>query len=235
MFFDKSLARRTFGLVLSLLLGTAVANASSGLENSALEMNLFSLSLGGGYGLSAGLQGLIDIKTELQFGLTPRIRIGAGVGYIGKSGNSGLDQNTLRRSGPFPDQGAGDGQDIRLIPLSLNVYYFLPLGPRWSVSAGGGGSYYLADLRGLSTKNHQGLFGGQGGLGVEYHIARGVSLVAEGNYRLVDVRGLSRLRLNDTPPGEPLADFSGLLRGAPPHSGINLHGFSLRLGIKINL
>jgi hypothetical protein len=199
------------------------------------DFSRFSLSLAGGYGLTSGHQGLLDLKTEVQFGLSSRFRIGLGVGYIAGDERQGLRPDGRNQPGimmPFSGRGS---EDIRLIPLSVNVYYILPLGPHWSVFVSGGGSLYFAELRDLAGSTHRSVLGGQGGLGVEYHISHGVSFVAEGSYRILDFRRFARTRPDDTPAPAGLGDFSTYFSESPHHPGVNLRGLSLRFGLKINL
>lgn len=227
MLLDESSGRRA--LVLILLSISCVVAAQ------AADLSKFSLTLAGGYGLSDGHQGLLDLKTELQFALSPRVRIGLGVGYLAGNRPSGFGPDRRFQPGLKMVPGGRDGEDVRLIPLSVNVYYVLPLGPRWSVFASGGGSLYFAELHDLAGQVHKRVLGGQTGLGVEYHVSHGISLVAEGGYRTLDFRRFSRMRLGDTPPPGGIGDFSAFLSQRPHHAGINLRGLSLRFGLKINL
>ena len=235
MFLRNRSGRRTVGLALGIILCTAAAFASDSTTGAGLNLSRFSLSLAGGYGLTDRHQGLLDLKTELQFALSPRVRIGLGVGYIAGDLRSGFGPDKRFQPGLMMAPGGRGGDDIRLVPLSLNVYYILPLGPHWSVFASGGGSLYLSELQDLADQTRRSVLGGQGGLGVEYHFVHGISLVAEASYRVLDFRRFSRMRPDDTPPPGGLGDFSSFLSQDLHHAGINLRGLSLRLGLKINL
>lgn len=235
MFLNNKAGLRALGLALGIILCAAAAFAADPAESTGFKFNRFSLSLEGGVGLTDRHQGLLDLKTELQFALSPRVRIGLGVGYMTGGRRSGFGPDRRFNPGLMRAPGERGGEDIRLIPLSVNVYYVLPLGPRWSVFASGGGSLYFAELRGLAGRTRKSALGGQGGLGVEYHLSHGVSLVADAGYRLLDFRRFSRMRPDDTPPPAGLGDFSTFLSQSSHHAGINMRGLSLRFGVKIDL
>jgi len=232
---NKSSSRRALGLVLLTIFCVVAAQAADPAPAGAPDPSKFSLTLEGGYGLSEAHQGLLDLKTELQFAFSPRVRIGLGVGYLAGDRHSWFGPDRRFQPGLMMLPGGRGGDDVRLIPLSVNVYYVLPLGPHWNIFASGGGSLYLAELHDLAGQTSKSALGGQTGLGVEYHFVQGVSLVAETSYRLLDFRRFSRMRPDDTPPPGGLGDLSSFLSQNTHRAGINLRGLSLRAGIKINL
>jgi len=90
MSFRTASSRRAFGLVLGLLLIAGVASAHWYGRNESSDFHRFSILLGGGYGFSEGHQGMLDLNTELQFGLTSRIRLGLGIGCLNGEGRHGF-------------------------------------------------------------------------------------------------------------------------------------------------
>lgn len=227
-------------MALGLLLIVGVANARRSGRNEYSDFSRFSLSLGGGLGFTESHQGILDLKTELQFGVTSRIRLGLGIGYMNGEGRMGFgkDRNDGREE-MTADQTDRDGyrqgyrQDFRVIPLSLNVYYALPLGRRWSIFASGGGSLYFGSFRDAGERKDKDAWGGQGGLGVEFRLNQRLMLIAEGNYRFAEFHGVNSSR----PEGQAsLTDGSATNCNAATvslhNSRLDLNGFSLRAGVK---
>jgi opacity protein-like surface antigen len=242
-------SRRALSVALGLLLIVSAASARWSRRNEYSDFSRFSLSLGGGFGFTEGHQGMLDLKTELQFGLTSRIRFGLGIGYMKSEGRHGFgeDWNDGREEmkAGQPEQNVSqaqtdrDGyirgyrQDFRVIPLSLNVYYALPLGRRWSIFATGGGSYYFGSFRGAGERQDKNAWGGQGGLGVEFRLTQRLLLVAEGNYRFAEFRGVNSFQ----PAGQALlADGSANNCDVGTewrhYSRMDLNGFGFRAGVK---
>ncbi len=190
-------------LAISLLLVFGAVNLQARDSYRMTDYQRFSLSLGGGFACAESHQSMVDLVSEFQFGLTPRLRIGIGVGYLASLEGHGMDQgrrdgNGWMTGGQMEWNGDGgwgydgQGRDFRIVPLSLNFYYFVPVGRRWDVFATGGASFYLGSFHGDSQMQHKNAWGGQAGLGVEYRLARGLRLVAEGGYRFAEFHGLMK-------------------------------------------
>lgn len=248
MSFRTTSSRRACGLIIGLLLIAGVASAYWHGRNESSDFHRFSISLGGGYGFSESHQGMLDLKTELQFGLTSRIRLGLGIGYLNGEGRHGfyrnwqdgseemmagqLEQSNCEGRKDQDGQWRGYRRDFQLLPLSLNVYYDLPLGRRWNIFVNGGGSYYFGSFHGMGERQNKNAWGGQGGLGVEFRLARQIQLVAEGSYRFVEFKGLNRMLPEDS---TSLADGSSdndVMKEWRDYSRMDLNGFGLRLGVK---
>jgi hypothetical protein len=207
--------KQTLCVILGLFLIVSVASARSFGQNEYSDFSRFSLSLGGGFGFTEGHQGMLDLKTELQYGLTSRIRFGLGIGYLNSAGRHGFDEDWYgEREHMTPELDGeeitaveigqdmsreqidreahirGYRQDFRIIPLSLNVYYNLPLARRWIAFAGGGGSYYFGSFRTMNEQQDKNGWGGQGGLGFEFRLTERLRLVAEGTYRFAKFHGV---------------------------------------------
>jgi len=192
--------------ILILAVGSALADWSSPRSwNEPRTFQRFSLSLDGGFGLADGHHGILDAKTEFQLGLSRRIRIGLGVGYLsggngwGRNGGYGLrpDEGTVQETnGDEHDKGfreMGPGQNYRVVPLSLNLYYLLPLSRRWNLFASGGGSFYWGWFHGSDIREQKTTWGGQGGIGAEYRLSRRLTLIAQGEYRFAEFNKLAKL------------------------------------------
>jgi hypothetical protein len=181
-------------LAISLLLVFGAMNLEARDSYRMTDFQRFSLSLGGGFACAESHQSMVDLVSEFQIGLTPRIRIGIGVGYLTSLEGHGMGQGREDGNGWMTDgwgyDGQGQDRDFRIVPLSLNLYYFVPVGRRWDVFATGGPSFYLGSFHGDSPMQHKNAWGGQAGLGVEYRLAQGLQLVAEGGYRFAEFHGL---------------------------------------------
>ena len=249
MSFRIASIKRALSVVLGLFLIASAASARCSRHNEYSGFNRFSLSLGGGFGFTEGHQGMLDLKTELQFGLSSRIRFGLGIGYwnsderngFDKDRNDGRDKKSTGELEQDISHEKIDGnchvqgyrQDFRILPLSLNVYYDLPLSRRWDVFASGGGSYYFGSFRGASKRQDKNAWGGQGGLGVEFRLTRQLKLVAEGDYRFVNFHGVDCLQ----PAGRALladgtADIDDKTTEKLSHIRMDLSGFSFRASVK---
>jgi hypothetical protein len=224
--------------VLILAAGAAWADGySSHRWNEPSSFQRFSLSLDGGFGLAGGHRGTLDAKTEFQFGLSRRIRIGLGVGYAGGGNGWGRDggyglRTTEQAALDAAAQGEGiremgPRQSYRIVPVTLNVYYFLPLGRRWNLFAGGGGSVSFGSFHGLDVREHRTAWGGQAGLGAEYRLSRRLTLIAQGEYRLAEFGRLAKLS-----PATDAADSKESGRALQPFSRFALNGAVFHLGAK---
>jgi len=272
MSFRTPSVRRVFYASLSLLLIAALANAQSWERRDIPVAQRFSLSMGGGVGFWEGHHTMLDLRSEIQFSLSPRIRLGLGLGYMNHSAGHEMEKDRDDRRGGWPglaefwgqnDNRLESGRDFHIMPLSLNLYYVLPLGRRWSIFMNGGGSYYFGSFRGVSEKQNKNAWGGQAGLGVEFRLANRIHLVAEGSYRFAEFHGLhtqqpqglgslleslqigSRLRKIWRQDGNDsilprlldlLAGDIANIKSLPPKAGsVSLNGFSIRAGLKFSL
>jgi hypothetical protein len=150
------------------------------------------------------------------------------------------------------------GLEARIMPLSLNFYYGLPIGRKWTIFMNGGGSVYFGSFEGPTGDQHKRAWGGQAGLGVEYRIAPSIQLVAEAAYRFVEFHDVlvQNIQLNnlwqmimpfvdsiaksENAEISRVADFlrGGLVQLAPKPTrptDMNLNGLSLRMGVKFGI
>jgi hypothetical protein len=248
---SKVIAGKGVAIALGLFFIAGTMSAQWGEHARVWDDHRFFISVGGGYGFSEDHQGMVDLKTELQFGLTSRIRLGLGVGYLhGGGGRYGFGDKTRWTDMMMEDNPAqansqnsagieehyGESRtDFRALPLSLNLYYVLPLAHRWNIFMNGGGSVYFGSFYGIVGPRHKTAWGGQGGLGTEYRLTRSIRLVAEASYRFVEFGGLKRL----TPVPVPLLGASRVpyepVPGTVERFRIDLNGLSLRAGVRFGL
>ncbi|MBM3295113.1 MAG: porin family protein [Candidatus Aminicenantes bacterium] len=253
------------GLSLTLLIpGGAFAQPWSrgpGRDVSA-EFPRFSLSMQGGVGTLEPGREMIDLKFEAQVGLSRSLRLGLGIGTMhrGRGDRDGRDayDRDRRMMGDWETQrGWADGpadvfRDVRIHPLSANLYYALPLGRRADAFMSAGGSYYFGRFDGLSGRQKKNAWGGQAGLGFEYRLAPRFNLIAEGSYRFAEFRGLRAPRnesfINFFPEAITLKPelnriyrsvvraIEAALAPPPPRSvDFDFNGFSFRAGVKFGL
>ncbi len=121
---------------------------------------------------------------ELIFGVNPRVSIGLGAGYFlfSKQGTK-----TLNAGGELVN--IDMKPTISAVPLTLSLYYGLPLGNFLKVVAGVGAGYYLGQYK---SSNFQGFvdeeitllfeskkntIGAHGSLNLEFNIGRAMALV----------------------------------------------------------
>lgn len=265
----RMILRQLLGVALTLLLIAGFASAQRRDRGPvAQDYYRFSLSMAGGYGFSEAHRRLLDLQAELQYGLTPRLRLGLGFGYMNDHDRQGGDMDRRDQRGGMQTGFMGWNSDVigpqngglnaRILPLSLNLYYGLPIGRKWSVFMSGGGSYYFGSFAGPAGDQHKRAWGGQAGLGVEYRIAQSIQLVAEAAYRFVEFHGVLVQNIQPDNPWQRLiplvdsaarsenaavsrvADFlrGGLVQLAPKptrSTDLNLNGLSLRMGVKFGI
>lgn len=248
-------------LVFLFLLGTVMIYAEQGQGVLASGLSRVNFSLWGGYAHSESRGIIVDVKAEIQFSLSSNIRIGFGIGYLSDSDNMHMDGNIGGMSGGMMGSMmggqtggfSGDGHNFRVIPLTLSLYYVLPLNHKLNIFMVGGGGYYLSSFRDISTQEENG-FGPHVGFGFDLEIADRIKIVAEGIYRFVNLKGFT----SELHPGfregmegeeheegfwhynhgqgeyhfhESHEDQAQMMIDSPPYS-ISLNGFSLRVGIK---
>jgi len=250
---------RIIGLGLGLLLIVGLAAAQRRVQKPAepVKIQRFSISMNGGFGMLEGHRRLMDLKTELQYGFGRSFRLGLGLGYLNEVEGRGDDRDRYdRRPGLGGNQGWNVprmnrddiNRDFRVIPVTLNAYYILPVGGKWNLFMSGGGSYNFAALRGQAEIQHRRSWGGQAGMGLEFRLGAKIQVTAEGGYRFVRFHGFEAPRVNPTillGDAGPLENWirrgmnaliNGFFAPAPPRRfDISLTGFSCRLGLKFGI
>ena len=196
-----------------------------------------------------------QLLAEVQYALSPRFRLGLGLGYISADGGPlGRGEHHGPMNGSSGDNGIPllrqllglgsdqeDGREFRLAPISLNAYYVLPLARRWDAFLSGGASYYLGTFYGQSGHLTKNALGGQAALGVEFRLTSRLRLTAQGGYRFVSFDGLQFKRsLGPLAMVSDLVGLGGLLNTIagflqPKPVDVRLNGFSLTAGVRFGL
>ena len=189
----------------------------------------WSLKLSGGWAylaggdLNQGLQGLndfskdeylnvsgyykklhegFDFQGELILNLTPRLGIALGSGYFQASKKSSVNYDFWIISAKDTIH-----PKVSVIPITLGVYYNLPLFRLFSLNLNAGLGYYWGELKwedqyvfeaqGFSDRGTErwnaskGTIGFQGGLGIDFHLTSHLALALEGFGRYAELKGLS--------------------------------------------
>ncbi len=258
---SKSIFFSFVSLGLLFLLGRVMIYAEPGQGVSSSGLSRVNFSLWGGYAHSESRSGMVDVKAEIQYSLSSYIKAGFGIGYLSDSDNMHMGGNIGGLSGGMMGGMMGgrtggfydDGHDFRVIPLTLNLYYILPVNHKLDIFMVGGGGYYLSFFRDVSTQERN-AFGPHAGFGFDLKIADRIKIVAEGIYRFVNLKGFT----SELHPGfregmegeeheegfwhynhgqgeyhfhEFHEDQAQMMIDSPPYN-ISLNGFSLRVGIK---
>lgn len=143
----------------------------------------------------------LNFGGEIAFSIGGNLAIGFGAAYIRCSRDSEFGYQL-----PYFSSRDSLKPDIRLIPLTVNIHYYVPAGPRlradWFVGAG----YYMmkfdhgwsvtTDFFSYHTEQtfstHKANLGFQGGLGLEFEVSSQIALVFQASGRLVkfsDLKG----------------------------------------------
>jgi len=248
-------------LVFLFLLGTVMIYAEQGQAVHSSGLNRVNFSLWGGYAHSESRGIMVDVKAEIQFSLTSNIKAGFGIGYLSDSDNMHMGGALGGMSGGMmgghmggqTDGFSGENHDFRVIPITLNLYYILPVNNKLGIFMVGGGGYYLSSYRDISTQEENS-FGLHAGFGFDLEVADRIKIVAEGNYRFAKLKGFA----SELHPGfregmegggqeegfwhynhdqgeyhfhGSQEDHAQMMVDSPPFN-ISLNGFSLRAGIK---
>jgi Outer membrane protein beta-barrel domain len=255
MIFPKSISRRAVSLVLGLILLVGAAGAQRGERPLRTpDFTRFSITVGGGAGFAEQHRAMTQLLAELQYSLSTRFRLGLGVGYLATGGHRDNERDNRimpMAGGPaammlsgwgFYSRPAQElGRDFRLVPISLNAYYVVPLARKWEIFLSGGASYYLGTFYADSGRLTKNAWGGQALLGAEFRLTQRIKLMAQGGYRFVEFTGLRENRtifplalLADIPVLGNLAnDLARALQPKPVD--VRLNGFNLAAGIKFGI
>lgn len=239
------------------LLSPVMGYTEQGQGASSSGWSRVSFSLGGSYAYSERCSGLVGVMAEIQFNLSSKIRFGFSIGYLSDSGNMHMLGTGGGMSGGMMGSQMGDfsgySHDFRVIPLTLNLYYILPVSPKLDIFMVGGGGYYISSFRDISTQERN-AFGSHAGFGFDLKVAERIIILVEGLYRFVNLSGFE----NELHPGfregtagvgyeegfwhynhsqgeyhfhESNEDQAQMMIDSPPLN-ISLNGFSFRAGIK---
>lgn len=217
-------------------------------------------SIIGGYAHSESIGSMADLNVEIQFSLSSNVRVGLGVGYLSDSGGmhmggifGGMHGGMMGgTNGDFMGEFSEHNHNLRVIPLTISLYYVLPVSPKLDMFMFGGGGYYIGSYKD-QTSQDESAFGPHIGLGLDWKITDRITIVAEGLYRFANLKGFtSELHegFREGMEGEHEEGFwhfhhhedewhfheeheneQEILMDVPPFD-ISLNGISFRIGIK---
>jgi opacity protein-like surface antigen len=244
-----------------IVLGSTFIYAESGKNSNSPDQRRVSFSIFGGYAHSESRGGMVDLKTEVQLDLSANIRVGLGVGYLSDFHGMHMDGSFgSMHGGMMGGSNAGfmggfseHTHNFRIIPLTLSLYYVLPINSKLDVFMQGGGGYYIGNYKDQSDQS-QDAFGPHLGMGFDFKVADRITIIAEGNYRFVNLKGFSSELHQGFREGmggeeheeglwhfhhheeewhfhEEHEDAQQMLTDVPPFD-LSLNGISLRVGIK---
>jgi hypothetical protein len=242
-------------LALAFLACPALAQRNGDRSMRTPVLSRFTISAGGGAAFAEDHRAMAQLLAELQYNFSSRFRLGLGLGYLSAGGHGeqmGRDRwmggsDGMNQAGMtliqrlFNRSASEQGRDFRLVPISLNAYYVLPLARRWDAFLSGGAGYYLGTFYGDSARLSKNAWGGQAGLGIEFRLNPRMRLVAQGGYRFVAFNGLKFER----PLG--VLDFLAAASGVgnlvsflapllqPKPVDVRLNGFSLSAGVRFGI
>ena len=228
-------------IVSAAILGISLLASPGSAQNSYKK---FTLKASGGYGSTAGgdfkslTDGLneqiddlarlagastsgeieipnwgVEFEGEFIYRITERWGIGMGVGYVRKSLESGADLQI----GTYARVSFEWEPGYKVVPVTLNGYYNVPVASKMNAYVKGGVGYYFGtfdyqirqenELVGITvweendgTASDSG-FGFQGGLGIEYSLSDSVALVLEGSGRYASLKNWDVKNVNRTALG----------------------------------
>ncbi len=247
-----------FVLGLLFLLSSSKTNyATSKEETFSSSSHRLKLSLKGGFAHSESQGGLIEVDTEILFPLSSFLRIGFGVGYLsdwaGMHMGGGLGPMSGGMRGSSRESFSDHSQDFRVIPLTISLYYTIPVRPNMDIFMVGGAGYYLGSLRDISTQRKNG-FGPHAGFGFNFKLVDRIVIVTEGIFRFVSLQNFTselypgfRDNTNEQVEGfwhfnhsheewhfhEEHGDLVRMMNDTPLFD-ISLNGFSFRAGLRFS-
>lgn len=174
------------------------------------------LTLSGGYTNTESFGSVPEVTAELQFRIAPRVYAAVSVGYLGDT------ISTHSRSMMGAPMGIEDHlHRFQVVPITLNVYYSVPVGPKVAAYLTAGAGYFAATYWDINTQS-QGDFGGHMGAGLNFRPSRRLELFTAATYRLARVDGF----LEETYPGS----MPGI--ASPSTFSLGLNGYRLQFGMR---
>jgi hypothetical protein len=139
-----------------------------------------------------------DIAGELTYHISPQIALSGGLGYI--KGNSSSEDMTFL--GGMTTASSTTKLDTNAIPVTLGIYYFIPVSSKSRIFLSLGADYYFVSFSRAAYRENDspywieadysgngGDFGFHGGIGFEYALSGNVAIVIEGFGRSARIKG----------------------------------------------
>jgi len=157
---------------------------------------------------------------ELLYELSPSLAAGIEVGYLSASVESGFGRDWHSYKLTLTPT-------LSAIPITLNINYFMPLGPKMKLHAVAGAGVFIANLNykyaiediytpynGTWKPDMKVAFGAKAGAGLEYMLSANVALTCDVLGRLAEVQGFR-------------GAYSGIFDGAPYSGTSNAYYYEL--------
>lgn len=243
----------TLGFI--FLMSAVMSYAAPAQSTYPSSQNRLSFALKGGMAHSKSQGGLMEVDAEILFPLSTFLRIGFGVGYLsdwaGMHMGGGMGHMSGGMRGSLEESFSDHSHDFRVIPLTLSLYYTIPVRPYMDIFMVGGAGFYLGSFRDISTQRKNG-FGPYAGFGFDFNVADRIVIVTEGIFRFASLQNFtSELHpgfSNDTDEQvegfwhfhhghgewhfhEEHEDLDQMMNETSLFN-INLNGFSIRAGIR---
>jgi len=143
-----------------------------------------------------------DVGGDIVFQFSPYLGIGFGSGYFRTTGTSELKLTALHPS--LHNENYTFTPAVGVVPIRASLFVFVPVGRAVKISLNVGPEYYLASLSShirdefpawwwneRDDKATGGGFGVHGGIGFEFRLSDGLSLLLEGQGRLAKINELT--------------------------------------------
>ncbi len=193
------LSRKLSYLLLVVVLlgfGSKSVSAKSNRNQERVDSRSIAVIFNGGYAGSESRGGMVDMKAEILFSLTANLRVGLAVGYLSDTNGMHMGGMFGGMSGPMIGGMIGNFQGgfsdqthaFRAVPVTLNLYYFLPVNNKIDVYLLGGSGYYFGAFRDITTQREN-AFGAHTGFGIDFKLTQRIVFSAESAYRFVSFKG----------------------------------------------
>jgi hypothetical protein len=177
------------------------SDLNAGLAGETEAVRALSQTASGGFeALSSGLGGQLEIITKIS----ARLGVGLVGGYYRVSKVSRISSHGLAGDGTPYDATAGYNARVSVLPFGINIHYMIPLGARLTLDAYAGPDFSVVQFNvanpTTTTIAHvnqlvtftasRTALGGQIGFGLAYRLVPGLSLIADGFYRIQKIGNL---------------------------------------------
>jgi hypothetical protein len=138
-----------------------------------------------------------QLGAELLYNFNPNLAAGIEAGYLGASVTSHLERTWHNYKWTV-------NPSLAVIPLTLNIHYFMPLGKKMKLHAMAGAGAFICNLdymynmdnttspyNGTWTPDTKTVFGAKAGIGIEYPLAGKFSLTFDMTGRYASIKGFT--------------------------------------------
>jgi hypothetical protein len=177
------------------------SDLNAGLAGETEAVKAAAQTAAGGFeALNNGLGGQLEIITLIN----ARLGVGLVGGYYRVSRVSQISSHGLAGDGTPYDATAGYNTRVSILPFGINIHYMVPLGARVTLDAYAGPVFSIVQFNAANPSTttiahvnqlitftaSRTALGGQVGFGLAYRLLPGLSLIADGFYRIQKVGNL---------------------------------------------